>query len=135
MNVATASIAGVRPRVLIVENDAAVRRSMQLLLQGHGFDVKAYGASEQLLVDAARQSPDCFIADYRLDGPDGIAVLKAMREQGWQGPAILITGFPSEDLSSRATEAGFTCIFEKPLRERALVETVSRLAHRQDGGG
>ena len=66
MDIATRST-NHRPRVLIVENDPAVRRSMQLLLQGQGLDVKAYASGEQLLAEAAREPPDCFIADYLLD--------------------------------------------------------------------
>jgi len=135
MDMATRSIEGHRPRVLIVENDPGVRRSMQLLLQGQGLDVKAYAASEPLLADAALRPPDCFVADYLLDGPDGIAVLKALRHQGWEGPAILVSAFASEELSTQALDAGFTQVFEKPLRERALVDTVSRLARRRGGGG
>lgn len=135
MDIATGLTERHRPRVLIVENDPAVRRSMQLLLQGRGFDVKAYAVGEHLLVEAAREPPDCFIADYLLDGPDGIAVLQALRQQGWAGPAILISAFASRELSARAIDAGFTHVFEKPLRERALIECVSRLADRRDGGG
>ena len=134
MDVATGVTAG-RPRVLIVENDPAVRRSTQLLLQGRGFDVKAYATGEHVLVEAARQPPDCFIADYKLDGPDGIAVLQALHRQGWTGPAILISAFASPELNARAMAAGFTLVFEKPLRERALVESISRLAHQRDSGG
>lgn len=124
-----------RPKILIVENDPGVRRSMQLLLQGQGFDVKAYAMGENLLADAASQPPDCFIADYRLDGTDGIAVLQAMRAQGWDGPAIMVSAFASEELADRALEAGFVRVFEKPLRERALVQAVARLAQRRDGAG
>src|SRR4051794_17987563 len=51
--------AGHRPRVLIVENDAGVRRSMLLLLQARGFDVRAYPAGQPLLADVALQRPDC----------------------------------------------------------------------------
>jgi len=133
MDIATRST-NHRPRVLIVENDPAVRRSMQLLLQGQGLDVKAYASGEQLLAEAAREPPDCFIADYLLDETDGIAVLHALHGQGWSGPAILVSAFASQDLSTRAREAGFTQVFEKPLRQRALLEAVSRLTRRSDAG-
>jgi FixJ family two-component response regulator len=134
MDVATGVTDG-RPRVLIVENDPAVRRSTQLLLQGRGFDVKAYATGEHLLVEAARQPPDCFIADYLLDGADGIEVLQGLHRQGWDGPAVLISAFASPELTQRAVAAGFTLVFEKPLRERALVESIVRLTHHQGRGG
>ncbi len=133
MTVVTDSAIIARPRILIVEDDAGVRRSMQLLLQAQGFDVRAYAAGPPLLADAAARTPDCFIADYRLDGEDGIMVLAALRRSGWNGPAILISAFKSEDLSRHALEAGFTTVFEKPLREHALVDAVSRLVRPQEG--
>jgi len=106
---------------------------MQLLLQGQGLDVRAYATGMPLLVDTASKDAACFIADYRLDGEDGIAVLKALRDRGWNGPAILVTAFSSKALVRQAIEAGFTSVFEKPLREHALVDTVLRLVHQPDG--
>ncbi|MES2045704.1 MAG: response regulator [Pseudomonadota bacterium] len=131
MDVATASIADERAKVLIVENDPAVRRSMQLLLRGRGFDVRAYAAGPAMLAAAALQPPDCLVADYLLEDTDGIALLKELRELGWDGPAILVSAFASQKVSARALDAGFAEVFEKPLRERALVEAVSRLVGRR----
>lgn len=83
-----------RPRLLLVEDDAAVRRSLQLLLQTKGFDVRAYASGHRLLADASADSAVGFIADYRLDGLgalDGLDVLAGLRARGWRKPAILIT--------------------------------------------
>lgn len=131
MDVAT-GFADRRQRILIVENDPAVRRSTQMLLQGHGFDVKAYATGEHLLVEAARQPPDCLVADYLLDGADGIALLRTLRAQGWDGPAVLISAFASPAMTEEATKAGFARVFEKPLREGALVQCVTRLTGQRD---
>jgi FixJ family two-component response regulator len=106
---------------------------MQLLLQGQGLDVRAYANGMPLLADPASNDAACFIADYRLDGEDGIAVLQALRGRGWNGPAILVTAFSSYSLTQRAIEAGFTSVFEKPLREHTLVDTVLRLVRQPDG--
>jgi FixJ family two-component response regulator len=115
------------PTILIVEDDPAVRRSLLLLLQGRGFAAKAWPAADLALAEAARAAPDCLIVDYRLESSDGIAMLGALRAQGWDGPAILISAYPSEELSARALKAGFALVFEKPLREHMLVDAVTRL--------
>ena len=99
---------------------------MQLLLQGRGFDVRAYASGDALLNGAAAD-PDCLVSDFRLAGVDGIELLAALRHRGWTRPAVLVTGFPSADIRERASEAGYSMVFEKPLRERSLVEAVSRL--------
>ena len=116
-----------KPRILIVEDDPAVRRSMQLLLQGQGFDSRGYASGEALLSDAGFGNPACLVADYRMETLDGIALLSRLREQGWLGPAVLVTGFPSPELSQRAAASGYAAVFEKPLRERSLIDTLWRL--------
>ena len=120
-----------RPRLLLVEDDAGVRRSLQLLFRARGFDVRAYAAGAALLADPTARDACCFIADYRLDETDGIDVLCRLRESGWSGPAVLITAFPSADLTERALAHGFSQVLEKPFREHVLGEAVARLT----GGG
>ena len=117
-----------RPRLQIVEDDPGVRRSMQLLFQGQGFDVRAYPSGEALLADRKSSDPACMIVDYKLGGLDGITLLQTLRERGWSGSAVLVTGFPTNDLAKRASDAGYAMLFEKPLRERSLIEAVRRLA-------
>jgi FixJ family two-component response regulator len=127
-----------KPRILIVEDDPAVRRSMQLLLQGQGFDGRGYPSGEILLSDAGFGNPACLVADYRMEPLDGITLLSRLRDQGWLGPAVLVTGFPSPELSQRAIAAGYAAVFEKPLRERSLIDTLWRLvdaAGQAAGGG
>jgi FixJ family two-component response regulator len=116
-----------KPTVVIVEDDPAVRRSLQLLFHGQGFDVRAYASAEALTKGANFGNPDCLVADYKLDELDGIALLPQLRATGWSGPAVLITAYPAAELSERAVNSGYSAVFEKPLRERSLTEAVRRL--------
>src|SRR3546814_8300520 len=93
---------GERPRLLLLEDDAGVRRSLQLLFLARGFDVRAYAAGSALLADPAACDAFCFIADYRLDATDGVEVFCPLRARGCSGPALLITAFPSADLTDLA---------------------------------
>lgn len=127
MDVQTGTPKREKPRILIVEDDPAVRRSMQLLLQGQGFDSRGYPSGEALLSNPDFGDPACLVADYRMEPLDGITLLSRMRDQGWLGPAVLVTGFPSAELSQRAVAAGYSAVFEKPLRERSLIDTLWRL--------
>ena len=113
-----------RPRLLLVEDDAGVRRSLQLLLRARGFDVRAYAQGESLLADPLAQDACCFVADYRLETTDGITVLSNLRERGWSGPALLITAFLSAELAERALAHGFDRVLEKPFHERELSDAV-----------
>lgn len=115
------------PRIFIVEDDPGVRRSLLLLLQGRGYDVKAHSAADAALADAGIYAPDCLVVDYQLGGDNGIALLGALRTAGCAAPAILISAFGSADLAQRARTAGFAHVFDKPLHAHRLLAAVSSL--------
>jgi FixJ family two-component response regulator len=115
-----------RARLLLVEDDPGVRRSLQLLLRGRGFEVRAYASGLALLADPTALGAVCLVADYRMPEIDGLLILRRLRELGWQGQALLITAFPSARLVDQAMAAGFSRVIEKPLVEAALVDAVQR---------
>jgi FixJ family two-component response regulator len=117
-----------RPQVLLVEDDHGVRRALQLLLRGRGLDVRAYASGLALLADPRALSAACLVTDYRMPEVSGFDVLRGLRDLGWMGKALLITGFYSAELVARAHQAGFSDVVEKPLVDRVLVEAVERLA-------
>lgn len=116
-----------RPVIVLIEDDNGVRRSMQLLLQGRGFDVKAFSSADPLLANPEFADADCLIADYRLGETNGIDVLRSLRARGWSKPAVLVTAFNSADMKTRAVEAGFDTVFDKPVKDHVLVAALERL--------
>jgi FixJ family two-component response regulator len=123
-----------RPRILLVEDDPGVRRSLQLLLHAQGYDIRSYASSEALIADAALDEAVCLVADYRMPGMDGLAVLRALRARGWWKPAILITAFGSPPLVAEAKKEGFSAVVEKPLREHALADAIARFTAEASSG-
>lgn len=118
--------------MLLVEDDTAVRRSLQLVLQARGFDVQAFADPELLLRAGGMGEAACLVADYRLQqSRNGLELLTELRRNSWRGPAILITAFPSAALAEEAAQRGFSAVLAKPFRERELADTVARLV----GGG
>jgi len=110
------------PRVvLLIEDDEAVRRSLQLLLHWRGYDVRSFASASPVLDDEGVGEIDVLVTDYRLPDGDGIGVLRALRRSGWRGKAILITAFPSTTLTESAQATGFDAVLEKPLRQHELV--------------
>lgn len=119
-------VCGKRSMILLLEDDNAVRRSLQLLLQGRGFDVKAYADASALLADPEAMKAGCLLADYRLSTSDGIRVLETLRTKGWTKPAILMTAFGSDELMERADLAGFAEVLEKPFRDHGVMAALTR---------
>lgn len=124
----------VRHRVMLVEDDPTIRRPLQLGLQARGYDVRAYANGATLVADPTASTAACLIADHDMPGLDGFAVLRALRERGWNEPAILITESPSPLLLREADAAGFTEVVPKPLREQALINLISSLVDQRATG-
>lgn len=116
-----------RPMILLVDDEPAVRRSLQLILQGNGFLVRSYGSGAALLADPGAHKAEGLVADYRLQDMDGLAILRRLRDAGFDGRAILVTAFASPDLVIDALAVGFSRVLEKPLAARALSAAVACL--------
>lgn len=116
------------PRVLLVEDDDGVRRSLQLLLKWKGFDVRAHARMRSAARLKTLDDVDLLVSDYALEDGDGIALLQALRESGWHGPAVLIVSNPAPGLIERAIAAGFRDVLEKPLDPQQLIDCLTSRA-------
>ena len=130
----SSSIAGAsdRPRVLLVEDDAAVRRSLQLLLSGHGYDVRAYPSGVGLAQDPEALRAGCLIADLVIPDGNAVTLLGELRDAGWKGPAILISGHLTNEWTERALAHGYAAAFAKPIGDSVLTKCLARLMPRSD---
>lgn len=116
-----------RPRVLLVEDDSAVRRSLQLLLRAKGYDVRAYSSPAGLAGDEEALRSDCLVADLLLPQKDAVDLLADLRGAGWGGPAMLISGHLTAEREARARAAGFQSVLSKPLTDQTIADAVGRL--------
>jgi two-component system, LuxR family, response regulator FixJ len=119
------------PRILLVEDDGPVRRALQLLLRAEGYDVRAYPSAVGLAQDAEALRSDCLVADLVMPNKDAIELLTALREAGWEGHAILISGFLNADRERQAREAGYVKILPKPIGDAVLTRAVAELLARE----
>jgi len=110
--------------IFIVDDDASVRDSLSVLLTALGFDVFAYSSGDQLLVDDRRHCAGCLIVDQHMPEIDGLEVLSALRGEGIDAPAILITGRLDPGIVARAASIDMTVILEKPFPTTRLIELV-----------
>jgi FixJ family two-component response regulator len=113
-----------RPCVLLLEDDAGVRRSLHLLLRAHGFDVRSHASARRLFDDLGIGEAQFLIADYQLGEDTGINVLRALRAAGWMRRAILVTAYPSATVTEAARAQGYDAVLEKPVDPRELLRLV-----------
>jgi FixJ family two-component response regulator len=121
-------------RILLVEDDDAVRRSLQLLLSSQGYDVRAYSSAVGLSNDPEALRSACLVADLMMPEKDAIDLLTRLKEAGWTGPAILISGYLTAEREKAARHAGFDEVLAKPFSDSSLVRTVRGLIDRSSSG-
>ncbi len=114
-----------RGRALLVDDDDGVRRSLQLLLHGRGYDVLAYASAAPVLSDERVRDAAVLVADYALPDRNGIELLADLYRQGWSGRSVLITAFPTPELAEKARATGYDVVLEKPLRQQALLAALA----------
>lgn len=109
--------------ILIVDDDPAVRGSLQFCLELEGFQVRTYASGPDLLDDPNLPVSGCLVIDYRLPGMNGLDLLSELRRRNVDLPAILITTHPSEAMRSRTMAAGAVLV-EKPLLNETLFDGI-----------
>jgi two-component system nitrogen regulation response regulator NtrX len=111
-----------RAAVLIVDDESAIRESLRMILEYEGYRVEEAGSGPQALARLGDRPPDAVLLDVKMQEMDGIEVLRAMRERGYDMPVLVISGHADVATAVEATRLGAFDFFEKPLqRERILV--------------
>ncbi len=113
-----------RNRVLVVDDDHAVRDSRKFSLELEGLDVCAFQSGAELLNHPDLAAASCILLDYKMPVMDGLEVLDRLAARNISIPVILITSQANLSLSNRARAAGASHIVEKPLLDGALLDTI-----------
>ncbi len=112
------------PLVLVVEDDGAVRRSLERALPLHGFRVRAVGDGLAALSALGQERPALVVLDVGLPGPDGLRITARLRADGDPVPVLLLTARDAVVDRVAGFEAGADDYLTKPF---ALEELVARL--------
>jgi len=114
----------VAERVLVVEDDAPVRRMLERSLTAEGFDVRAAGDGGAALAMAADSAPDLVVLDVTMPGLSGIDVCRRLREKGLSGGVLMLTARDAVEDRVCGLDAGADDYVVKPF---AVAEVVARL--------
>ena len=115
---------GMGQQIFIVDDDAAVRDSLRMMLQAAGYQVEQFASAQEFLPHAARQG--CLIADIRMPGMTGLELQEELASRGIQIPVIIITGHGDVPLAVRAMRAGAIDFIEKPFDESTILASLAR---------
>lgn len=121
-------IAPPKPRIFLLEDDDAVRDSMQLLLEVEGYVARVFQTVASFMNElaVANPLPHCVIADVDLPDGDGRDVAAHLGEYQPALPIILVSGKSIEDLEANAITGNLFAFFTKPLELSALFDAIER---------
>jgi two-component system response regulator FixJ len=107
--------------VHLVDDDAAIRRSVSFMLKTSGFRVRIYETGVELLKDATKLEEGCILLDIRMPGMDGLEVQQKLQSAGAALPVIIMTGHGDVALAVKAMKAGAVDFIEKPFEKGVLL--------------
>ena len=115
-------------KVLLVDDDAAVRNALRRVLERRGYQVFACSSGGEALEHLATGGYDAMVSDVRMPGMSGLKLLRAVREHDLDLPVILVTGNPDLASATEAVEYGAFQYLIKPVESDRLDEAVDRAA-------
>lgn len=110
--------------VFLVDDDAAVRDSLVLLLGVAGFKVQAFGSAIDFLDAFDPDEPGCLVTDIRMPGMDGLELQAELMRRNVDLPVIFITGHGDVAKAVQALKAGAYDFIEKPFEEETLTSSI-----------
>jgi two-component system response regulator FixJ len=110
--------------VYVIDDDDAVRHSLEFLLKTAGIEVRGFESAKTFLEMLPRIKTGCIITDVRMPEITGIDLLRRVKESGLDIPVIVITGHGEISLAVEAMKIGAVDFLEKPFDDDLLLASV-----------
>ncbi|MBV5339759.1 MAG: sigma-54-dependent Fis family transcriptional regulator [Deltaproteobacteria bacterium] len=114
------------PKILVIDDDASLRRVLEYNLQEVGYHVLSAASGEEGLQLFAEEAPVVVITDMKMPGVDGMQVLKGIKERSHETLVIMITAFGTVDVAVEAMKAGAYDYITKPFNRDEMLLTVAK---------
>lgn len=113
-----------KPRVLVIDDESAIRESMRMILEYEGYEFIGAATGQDGIAQVERDAPDVVFLDIKMPGMDGLEVLQRLKTINESLPVVMISGHGTVSTAVEATKLGADDFIEKPLAsERVLVTT------------
>lgn len=112
------------PLIAIVDDDDALRNSLDNLLRSVGFRVYGFASAEAFLQAQPAPETACLLLDMRLPGMNGLALQRQLVAAHGSLPIIFVTAYADDDVRARALAAGAVAFLSKPCREEELLQAI-----------
>lgn len=112
--------------IFIVDDDAAVRESLSLLIRSMSLKVEAFESAQAFLDANDPHRPGCLVLDIRMPGMSGLELQEELRRREMMLPVIFITGHGDVSLAVRAMKSGVIDFLEKPFNDQQLLDRINQ---------
>jgi len=113
-----------KARILVVDDEAEIRRSVRMILEYEGYDVQEASSGPEALALVEREPPDLVFLDIKMGGLDGLETLQRLRQLSEALPVVIISGHGTVSTAVEATKLGAFDFIEKPLASERVLVTI-----------
>jgi FixJ family two-component response regulator len=110
--------------VAVVEDDPSMLRSIERLLNAHGYETEGYASAETFLESDFAGAIGCLVLDIHLGNMSGIELRRRLRDSGFRLPVIFVTAVDDEALEAEAVDAGCVAYLHKPFAAKLLIAAI-----------
>jgi two-component system response regulator FixJ len=114
------------PTIFVIDDQKSVRDAIGEMLSVFGFRVEVFASATAFLDGVTAGRPGCVVADVRMPGMDGIALVGEIAKRGIGIPVILISGHADVPMAVAGIKAGADDFIEKPVDDTKLVAAINR---------
>ncbi len=114
------------PTIFVIDDQSSVRHAIGEMLSVFGFAVELFDSAAAFLDAVKAPRPGCVVADVRMPGMDGIALVSEMARRELAIPIILVSGHADVPMAVAGIKAGADDFIEKPIDDAKLVAAINR---------
>ena len=112
------------PLIAIVDDDDALRSSLDDLIRSIGFRTQGFASAEAFMSSNEARNTACLILDVRMPGMNGLDLQRKIVAANWRMPIIFVTSHGDDDARVRALKGGAVAFLYKPFREEELLNAI-----------
>jgi two-component system response regulator FixJ len=112
--------------IFVIDDQESVRHALAEMLSVFGFEVETFDSADNFLRGFVAGRHGCVVADVRMPGIDGIALVRELARRNVTLPVVLISGHADVPMAVAAIKAGAEDFIEKPVDDVALVAAINR---------
>jgi len=114
-------------KIIVADDSRVIREKLKLILKNSKFEVIGEAADGKQAIDLCDLlEPDILTLDFNMPKLDGIKVIKKLRERGFEGEIIMLTGLSDKKLITQALIVGANSYLLKPFYKENVIEELNK---------